>query len=454
MSIISDFADLLAGGARSRAIVVPDNFVPPKNSGIPITEFRYGSQAWNDLFGPHRGLPHLNEQSAATVTAIYACVNLIAGAIATLPFNLYSYNVQNGERDQLFNDDLIWMFNEEMSPRWPAPVGWEYLSKSLLFEGDGFAIIRRDRRTSAPIGLEPVHPRRVLNTIIPATGRMVYGIAPEILPNGEVLGGFVGYDQDDILHFPGFGFNGLRGMSPLRFSLRHAGAMALAMQEYSANFFANGARPDYALTTTSNLSAPKFKEIQEMIDERHRGAENAHRPMLLDNGLDVKALAISAEDMQLLSTRQFQIEEVARAYGVPPFMIGHNEKTTSWGSGIEAMSIGFVRYTLRQHLNKMEKEIGRKIFRKATKVGLFDTADLEQADTAVLATSLRTLVGRAGEPRVITPDEARAILKRKKKGGNADELGVNVGAAADAGANPEDPPTDPADPKSPQKGAS
>jgi hypothetical protein len=65
-------------------------------------------------------------------------------------------------------------------------------------------------------------------------------------------------------------------------------------------------------------------------------------------------------------------------------MIGHNEKTTSWGSGVEAMGIGFVRYTLRQHLNKFEVEINRKLFRTATRVAEFDTTDLEQADTATL----------------------------------------------------------------------
>jgi len=391
----------------------------------PITQYVRGSQTWVDMFGDVKGLPWLTEHTASTVTAIHACVNLISGAHMVLPFNFYRLDVTNGERDRVFSDDLLWAFNEQMSPRWSAPIGWEYLSRSLLFEGDAFAIIKRDR-AYRPVGLVPVHPHRVQNGVTIDGERMVYVISPEVLANGQIIGGVEIYDQDDMLHVSGAGFNGLRGMSPLRYSLRHAGGMALAMQDYSANFFVNGARPDYVLTSDNNISDPKFKMLQEQIDERHRGTQNSHRPMLLDNGLKVHNLTISAEDMQLLSTRQFQIEEVARAYGVPPFMIGHNEKTTSWGSGVQAMSIGFVRFALRQHLTRFAGEINRKIFRTAARVGEFDTTELEQADPKSLAETLRALVGRAGEPRIITPDEARAVLRRKHKGGDADELGVNV----------------------------
>jgi phage portal protein BeeE len=110
-------------------------------------------------------------------------------------------------------------------------------------------------------------------------------------------------------------------------------------------------------------------------------------------------------------------------------MIGHNEKTTSWGSGVAAMGIGFVRFTLRQHLNKFEVEINRKIFRTASRVAVFDTTDLEQADFATLMTALRVAVGRAGEPGIMKVNEARAALALKQEAGG-DFLGVNPGAAS------------------------
>ncbi|MGM4955682.1 phage portal protein [Bradyrhizobium barranii] len=431
MSWLSD-----ALGTSAPAVRVPEDFEPPKNATqmVPLTEIVRGSQSWADLFGPNwgGGLPALTEYSAATVTAIYACWSLISGAIQTLPVNMMNVDIPTGERERIFDDPLLWVLNEEMSARWPAPIGWEFLVKSIMAEGDAFAIIRRDRMFK-PVGLEPVHPLRVLNGIVPETGRMVYRIAPEYLANGQVIGQTRDFDQDDIIHVPGFGFDGLRGMTPLRYSLRNAGGVAIAAQEYAARFFTNGARPDYALSTDQQLAKPKIEEIQELVDERHRSVENAHKPMLLHSGLKMTSLQISANDMQLLGQRQFQIEEIARAYGVPPFMIGHNEKTTSWGSGVEAMSIGFVRYTLRPYLNKIERELDRKLFRTRSRVTVFDTSDLEQADTKTLYESLRVAVGRAGEPRFMKPNEARAKLRLPRdKDADADKLGVNAGATPPA----------------------
>jgi HK97 family phage portal protein len=136
--------------------------------------------------------------------------------------------------------------------------------------------------------------------------------------------------------------------------------------------------------------------------------------MILTGGMDIKVLTMPLEDMQLLETRKFQIEEIARVYGIPPFMLGHNEKTTSWGSGIEAMGIGFVRYSLRQDLNKFTGEINRKFFRSARRVVDFDTTELERADTKSLFESFRIAVGRAGEPGFMTTEEVRDRLNLKR----------------------------------------
>tara|TARA_R110000868_G_scaffold51811_3_gene163787 strand:- start:1524 stop:1934 length:411 start_codon:yes stop_codon:yes gene_type:complete len=113
--------------------------------------------------------------------------------------------------------------------------------------------------------------------------------------------------------------------------------------------------------------------------------------------------------------RQFQIEDIARIYGVPPFMIGANDKTTSWGSGVESMGIGFVRFTLRQHLNKFETEFNRKLFRNYSKRVEFDTHDLERADMKSQFEAYRIAIGRAGEPGFMSSREVRQRLNMKKE---------------------------------------
>lgn len=395
----------------------------------PISQITQGSELWSTFVDMIGKLPALTEHTALMQSPIYACVNLIAGAISALPVHIYHVNVPDGERDRVYTDDLNWVFNEQMSPRWSAANGWEYLVQSLLLHGDAFARILRDL-FGAPIGLIPIHPFRVTVVCNKDGSRLVYGVAPEYA-NGQTIGRFEVYDQDDILHVAGFGFDGLRGLSPLRNALRLAGSGANAMQEFSNNFFANSARPDYALVTAQALGQDRVDELKQQIDENHKAAANAHRPMLLHSGLDLKSLTMPLEDTQLLMSRQFGIEEIARIYGVPPFMIGHNEKTTSWGSGVEAMAIGFVRFTLRQHLNKFQNEINRKFFRKASRIAEFDTADLERADTKSLYESLRILVGRAGETRMATVNEARAVLRLKKDTeADSNALGVNPGQAS------------------------
>lgn len=402
------------------------------DNGVPLPEITRNSSSWTDFVEMQGKLPAPTERTALTVSAIYASVNLIAGALAALPVNIYRVNIEDGERDRIHNDNLHWVFNEQMSPRWTAASGWEFLCQSLLLHGDAFAVI--ERRGGAPVGLTPIHPQRVTVAVWPDGSRLVYAIEAEVIAGKKGTGQV--YDQDDVLHVPGFGFDGLRGLSPLRHALRMTGASSIAMQDFSANFFANSARPDYALSTDLKLNPEDVSDLREEIDRKHQGTANAHRPMLLHGGLKFMAITMPMKDMELVAMRQFQIEEIARIYGVPPFMIGHNEKTTSWGSGVEAMAVGFVRFTLRQHLNKFQNEINRKLFRTASRVAEFDTTDLERADTKSFFESLRIGVGRAGEPQIMTVNEARAHL-RLKRDKDGDKLGINPGKSTPLPKEPE-----------------
>ncbi|NBW09772.1 MAG: phage portal protein [Caulobacteraceae bacterium] len=370
----------------------------------PLPQITTNSSTWADFFAPIAGLPQVTEFSVMQITAAYACVNLIAGAISALPVNIFNQTA-SGDRDQLYNDDLWWLLNEQFMPRWSAATGWEYLAASLLFHGDAFAPIIR--RGSKIVGIEPVHPRLVEVYVTPDRMRLVYNVQRE-------FGGFEVFDQDDMLHVPGFGFNGFRGLSPLRHALSVSGGVALAMQDYAGRFFTNGARPDVVITTEQELNQEKAELLKARWMQLYSGYTNAHQPAVFGNGAKIMPLTMSAEDSQLLETRKFQIEEIARIYGVPPFMIGHVEKTTSWGSGVESMGQGFVRFTLRQHLHKFQTEINRKFFRSAGKVAEFDTFELERADMKTMFESFRIGVGRAGEPGFMTAEEVRRKLNLKR----------------------------------------
>lgn len=363
------------------------------------------------------------------ISAVYACVALISGTISAMPLHIYR-QYPDGERDRLPSDDLWWVLNEQWVPRWSAAHAWEFVVASYLLHGDGFAKIVRNRSGDI-LGLLPIHPQRVTIGVTLDGMRLVYAIEadPTVLgtkAEREIL------DQDDVIHVASFGFDGVRGMSMLRNGLRMAGSVALATQEYSARFFANSARPDYALTSDGNVSPEAVQLLREQLDERNSGYQNAHKPMIMTNGLKPTVISLPLDDLQLLEARQFQIEDIARFFGVPPFMIGHVEKTTSWGSGVESMGAGFVKFTLRAHLNKFENEFNRKFFRTASRVTAFDTTELERADTKSLFEAFRIALGRAGEPGFMTTEEVRERLNLKRK----PEGTLNAGTKNEPAAQP------------------
>lgn len=379
-----------------------------QNAVVPSGSVSRGSDVFLAFTGDTgAGLPGLTEQTAQTVAAINACVAVISGAIAVLPMNTFR-RVPGGAREQLYDDPMWWMLNEEFHPRWSAASAWTFMARSRLLHGDAFAIIQRDP-LGKPRTLKPVHPRRVEVYETP-DDRLVYAVYPTNAARGQMV---EVYDQDDMLHVPGDGFDGIRTPSPLRYSLRVAGSGAMATQEYASRFFANGARPDFVIQAkagTSPLSPEQFKALKAQIDEAHAGYNRAHRPMLLEGGLEFQSITMPFEDAQLLETRQFQVEEIARIFGVPPFMIGHNEKTTSWGSGVEAMGTGFVRYTLRTHLHAFTNEINRKFFRTVSKFAEFDTTELERADTKTLFDAFGVALGGQGKPGFMSQNEVRRRL--------------------------------------------
>ena len=430
-----DYIPAWLGGSRT---------APAVQNASPLPVVLQDSN-YREIFGPAINLPVPTEQTALMVSAVHACVNLIAGTISALPLELYHQSV-DGERERLTNDNLWWILNEEFIPRWSAANAWEYMTQSLLLHGDAFAVIERDYAGGVR-GLIPVHPMRASVILAPDKRRLVYSILPELPADGAKA---TIYDQDDILHIGGFGFDGFRGLSPIRYALRMTGAVTIATQEYSANFFANSARPDFAITSPNKLSPETVDQLRAMLNDRHGGTSKAHQPMVLSGGLDVKQMQMPIGDMQLIETRKFQVEEIARIYGVPAFMIGHVEKTTSWGSGVAEMGTAFVRYTLAQHLNKFETEINRKLFRTRAKVAKFDTANLERADMTTLFNSFRVGLGRAGEPGFLTVAEVRQALNLKRQPDGELFSGIAAPAAPTPAPAPAEDPTEPAEPPAPK----
>lgn len=378
------------------------------------------------------GLPVVNENTAASISAVNACVKLLAGAVSALPMHIYRMDFTSGAKSQLWNENLWWVLNEQWHPQWSAAAGWDHLMRSRLFHGDAYAVIERNG-AGEPLALVPVSKSRVI-TYLMESGRLIYGVMPHARSTEAKIWY---YDQDDMIHVAGDGYDGVTSPSVLQYELRGAAATALAAQDASGRFFANGLMPSITLEFPDQPPQAEVEELRAKVGENYGGVQNVGKPMLLFGGAKANALSISPDDAQLLDSRKFAVEEIARIYGVPPWMIGHNEKTTSWGSGVEAMGSGFVRYTLRRHLHAITNEFNRKLFRRGNKFCQFDTSELEQPSFKEFTEALRSGLGRAGERPIFTQNEARSRFNLPPvEGGDSIEP-----VARAAGAPPAEPAT-------------
>ncbi len=370
-----------------------------------VSQITPGTEMYDVLTGAMpggAGVP-INERTAMCVSAVFASVSLIGGALAALPFHLFQNTPRGRER---WNDDMWFFFNESPWSNWTAASAWSFVAQSICLRGDGYWRIRRtvgDRMNMGGIaGFEPYHPDFVWASRL--NGRNIYTLVNED-GSREVV------DQDDMLHFPGIGFDGLRSITPIRAALRTPAGIALAADEYAASFFRNGARADFALSTDSAKINPEQAEIiRQTWHARHQGPQNAHLPAVLTGGMKVQQLTLSAEDAQLLSTRQFQVEDIARAFGVPPHMIGHTSKASSWGTGIEQMSLGFLRFTLRRYLDSIQQEIKRKLWPQSRRVfGEFNADALLDGDSKTQSEVFAKALGGPGTQGWMTINEVRRL---------------------------------------------
>lgn len=354
-------------------------------------------------------------ETAMRVATVYACVSLLAGTIATLPFAIFE---RDGDTRRRAKHEYWWLLNEQPHEHWTAAAAWEYLISAKLFYGDGFARLLRPGFASARIiGWEPMHPLRV-QPFRSIEGELFYHYSP---PYGAAMV----LDPADVIHLPSLGFDGLCSPSPITYAAREAVGTALAADAYTGKFFSGGATFDYALKTPANLKNEQLVDLRASLLARVAGGRT---PLILSGGLEPAQLSVNSKDAEIMATRLFGVEELCRIFGVPPHMVGHTDKTTSWGSGIEQQGIGFVRYTLQRHLTPIAQEFNRKLWPSRERFFVEHVTDaLQRGDLKSRYEAHRIALGHAGEMPFLTTDEIRRIenmppdpsLKRNEGSANA-----------------------------------
>lgn len=306
------------------------------------------------LFGRTTSGKPVNERTAMQTTAVYACVRILAEAVASLPLHVYEYQDDGGKK-LVHDHPLYYLLHDEPNPEMTSFVFRETLMSHLLIWGNAYAQIIRDG-AGRVLGLYPLLPDK-MEVQRDDRGNIyyVYSRNSDENPMFKEYGN-IKLKAEDVLHIPGLGFDGLIGYSPIAMA-KNAVGMTLACEEYGASFFANGANPGGVLEHPGVLKDPS--KVRESWNSVYRGVSNAHKIAVLEEGMKYQQIGIPPEEAQFLETRKFQINEIARLYRIPPHMVGDLDKSSF--SNIEQQSLEFVKYTLDPWVIRWEQSLQRSL---------------------------------------------------------------------------------------------
>lgn len=336
--------------------------------------------------------------TALHLDAVWACARLVSQTIATLPLPLYERD--GAGRSRVVPDHPLYrVLHDRPNAEMTAVEFWQALFACKLLWGNGFAEIVRGAGDRV-VALIPMRPDRVQITR-ERDGSLTYRHTYEGVT--QVLA------EDQVLHLKGFSLDGQVGMSAIAAG-RHSIGTAMAAERAAGSIFKNGMRPSGVLTAPSYLTKDQRAEARGYV-EKFEGARNTGRVPLLEGGWKFESLSLPPEDAQLLETRGFNVEVICRWFGVLPVMIGHMDKATAWGTGLEQMNLWFLTYTLRSHLKAAEQAIWTKCLSAPEQrryFAEFNVEGLMRADSKGRAELYRTEVTNG----LATPNEIRARENR------------------------------------------
>jgi len=296
----------------------------------------------------------VDEETALKFSAFYAGVRILSEDLASLPFNVYKRLKPKGkEKDTEHN--LYSLLHEKPNNDMTSFQWRELVMVHLLGWGNHYSFTPRDgyQRVTQIYPMVPwrVKPERIKN---PYDGKKIkiYRYQPEEGPEIVLY-------QHNVLHIAGLSFDGLVGLSPLSWYREQVG-LGLAMQTYSSKFFLNGMNAGGIFTTPQVLKKETRDRLQKDLEKKYKGLGKAHTTMLLEQELKFDKLSINPDDAQLLESKKFQIEEIARILRIPLHLLQSLDRATN--NNIEHQGIDFVVHSLRPWLVRFEQAVNTQLF--------------------------------------------------------------------------------------------
>lgn len=328
--------------------------------------------------------------SAMQLSVVWACVKLLAETVASLPLSMY--RKVPGGREVETEHPLAILFSGKVNRYQTRIEFWESVILNLVMHGNAYCLISK---TGGRI-----------TSLLPL---MSSQIETRLLPDGTVVHIYTQDSGVDVLsservwHLKLMG-NGVIGMSVLDYQ-RNTLGIAIAAESSVTKIYANGAKPSGVLMIDRLLTP----EQRDMVRANFNGLVegNGARLLVLEQNAKFEPVSMTPQDIELLASRRFQVEEICRWYGVPSVMVNDTSGSTVWGSGISEIVRGFYKLTLRPILEKAEESMRVNLLPVAERSKYefeFDFEGLLRADQKSRFDGYR--VGIQGG--IVTPNEARA----------------------------------------------
>ena len=279
-------------------------------------------------------------ETAFNMVTVYQCVRVLSNTFAQLPLMLYR-RLDNGGKERATDRKLYDALHLRPNPGLSSFAWRRLMMVHLATWGNAYSEIVRD--DFGGIELYPIRPDRI--EVSRDAGRKVFDYFP---PDG----GKKRLRDGTVFHVAGVSTDGLVGRSPIS-DLRSTIGLARTAERFGDSFFANNARPATVLKHPKSLSEPAIKRLGAQMDEL-RGAGNAGKTVVLEEGMDFGEVGIPPEDAQFMETRLFQKREIAGAFGIPPHKIGDLERATF--SNIEHQALELITDTMMPHFVNFEQE--------------------------------------------------------------------------------------------------
>lgn len=383
----------------------------------------------------------VNEDTALTLGAVFACCKVITEDIAGLPWHVKEQRKSGGSDDRP-EDPADWLISTQANPECPAFQWRETILAHALTWGNGYAEIERDG-AGRPLWLWLLTPDRVCPERA-VDGRIVYEVRN---PTGSptVL------ESEDVFHLRGLGFDGLKGYSVIQLAARSIGA-GIALDQSTADLFGNDSTPGGLLTHPNRLSDLARNNLVASWERRHQGPSNRRRMAILEEGMKWEQTGLPPEDTKLIEQRQFTPADICRWFRVSPVKIQDLLRATF--SNIEELAIWHVTDTLLPWARRLETEANIKLFGRTNRGKRFTKLNLHgllRGNTAAQTSHITSMLNVG----VYSINDSRAYLDQNPIGPDGDKrfVPMNMQLLEKAGEDPPEPrpdqqPDKPSDPNS------